>query len=90
MLVVLNHIDEVPADRRDSMVADLKRLLALDGLHDVPVLTTSAKLGDGIHNLKQAVASRVRAKQATLDRLLADVTVSAERLAGRQRHRQAG
>ncbi len=49
MLVVLNHIDEVRArPSAAAMVADLERLLALDGLGQVPVLATSAKYGDGI------------------------------------------
>ena len=41
MLVVLNHIDEVAGDRRASMVDDLRRLLAEDGLGGVPVIATS-------------------------------------------------
>jgi GTP-binding protein EngB required for normal cell division len=81
MLVVLNHIDEVPAERRDSMVADLKRLLDDDGLGGVPVLTTSAKLGEGIPELKKQIARRVAAKQAVQQRLLADMSGVAERMA---------
>ena len=42
MLVVLNHIDEVPEDRRASMLADLQRLLDADGLAGVPLVATSA------------------------------------------------
>jgi GTPase Era involved in 16S rRNA processing len=80
MLVVLNHIDEVPADRRDSMVADLERLLKDDGLEGVPVLTTSAKEGLGITELKKELADRVAAKKATRARLLADVKAAAERM----------
>ncbi len=37
MLVVLNHIDTVPEERREGMVADVRRLLVEDGLTDVPV-----------------------------------------------------
>ncbi len=32
MLVVVNHIDEVPEDRRPSMLDDVRRLLEVDGL----------------------------------------------------------
>ncbi len=32
MMVVLNHIDTVPEDRRDAMLADVRRLLDQDGL----------------------------------------------------------
>jgi GTP-binding protein EngB required for normal cell division len=80
MLVALNHIDTVPAERRAAMVADLERLLKADGLAGVPVLTTSARDGEGIAELKKAIASRVAAKKATRARLLADVTSVAERL----------
>ena len=64
MLVVLNHIDEVPRDKRQGMVEDVKRLLALDGLEGVPVFTTSAKLGDGIPELTKEIAKRVKDKKA--------------------------
>jgi hypothetical protein len=81
MLVVLNHIDEVPADRRAPMVEDVKRLLALDGLDGVPVIATSARHGDGIPDLKKAIAARVSAKKADRTRLMADVAAAADRLA---------
>jgi GTP-binding protein EngB required for normal cell division len=81
MVVVLNHIDEVPPDRRASMVADLERLLVADGLSGVPVLTTSAKLGEGIPELKRIIAERVASKKATQQRLMADLTAVAERMA---------
>ncbi|HEX6248460.1 MAG TPA: GTPase [Nocardioidaceae bacterium] len=80
MLVVLNHIDEVPEERRDTMVADLKRLLKDDGLDGVPVFTTSARHGDGVPELKRELAKRVAAKKATRTRLLADVKGAAGRL----------
>jgi GTPase Era involved in 16S rRNA processing len=80
MLVVLNHIDEVPEDRRDVMVADLERLLDADGLSGVPVFTTSARSGEGIADLKKALVERVAAKKATQARLLADVRSAASRM----------
>jgi GTP-binding protein EngB required for normal cell division len=80
MLVVLNHIDEVPEDRRASMVADLERLLKADGLDGVPVFTTSARHGEGIAQLKKAMAEKVAAKKAIRARLLADVRGVAQRL----------
>jgi GTPase Era involved in 16S rRNA processing len=80
MLVVLNHIDEVPEDRRVSMVGDLERLLKADGLDGVPVHTTSARHGAGIPQLKKALAERVAAKKATRTRLEADVKGAADRM----------
>jgi GTPase Era involved in 16S rRNA processing len=80
MMVVLNHIDEVPEERRGAMVADLERLLKDDGLEGIPVFTTSARHGDGIPALKKEVATRVAAKKATRQRLLADIKDAAHRL----------
>ena len=80
MLVVLNHIDAVPEARRESMVGDLKRLLAQDGLDGVPVITTSARHGEGVPELTSAIAERVSAKKAIKARLMADVTSVAQRM----------
>jgi GTP-binding protein EngB required for normal cell division len=80
MLVVLNHIDEVPVDRRDSMMADVRRLVDADGLHGVPVMATSARTGEGIDALRDEIARRVRAKEVTRARLEADVRDAATRL----------
>ena len=80
MLVVLNHIDTVAEDRRDSMVADVRRLLEADGLAGVPVLPVSARHGWGIDELRQMVAERVAAKKVTRSRLEADVKSAAQRL----------
>ena len=80
MLVVLNHIDTVPEARREGMVADVRRLLALDGLPDVPVLAVSARDGLGIEELRREIARRVSAKKATRQRLEADVRTVAGRL----------
>ena len=80
MLVVLNHIDEVRPERRDSMVADVRRLLEADGLAGVPVLATSAKTGEGIAELKRAITKRVADKASTRQRFEADVRSAAEDL----------
>ncbi|HYO40973.1 MAG TPA: GTPase [Nocardioidaceae bacterium] len=80
MLVVLNHIDEVPAGRRAAMVEDLKRLLAEDGLDSVPVIATSARHGEGIPELRRAIAEQVSAKRAVKARLMADVASVAGRM----------
>ncbi|MDP9822311.1 GTPase [Nocardioides massiliensis] len=80
MLIVLNHIDEVPLARRDAMVADCRRLLDADGLHDVPLVVASAKDGTGMDELRDHIARRVRDKDSVNARLLADVLVAAEDL----------
>src|SRR5688572_1574119 len=58
MLVVLNHIDTVPEDRRAGMVDDVRRLLEADGLAGVPVLPVSARQGWGIQELRGMIAQR--------------------------------
>jgi GTPase Era involved in 16S rRNA processing len=80
MLVVLNHIDTVPPDRRRAMVADVRRLLADDGLHDVPVIPMSAKSGEGVAELRSEIAKRVAAKKSSKQRLEADLRAVAARL----------
>ncbi|WP_182524144.1 YfjP family GTPase [Nocardioides dongkuii] len=80
MLVVLNHIDSVPEDRRQSMVDDVRRLLDQDGLQRVPVIAVSAREGIGIDELRAEIAGRVEAKKATRSRIEADIRAAAERL----------
>jgi GTP-binding protein EngB required for normal cell division len=80
MMVVLNHVDEVPDDRRQSMLDDIRRLLDADGLERVPLLATSATTGEGIDALRYAIADRVRAKQVTRARLEADLRGAAQEL----------
>ena len=78
MLVVVNHIDEVPPARRPALLDDVRRLLAADGLDDVPVLATSARSGDGIEELRSVIAQQVSDKAATRARLGADVSDAAD------------
>ena len=80
MLVVLNHIDEVAEARRPEMLADLRRRLAEDGLETVPVIATSARDGDGIPELTDAIAQQVGEKKAVKARLMADVGAVAQRM----------
>jgi hypothetical protein len=53
----------------------------LDGLGDVPLLTTSAARGDGLPELRSAIAERVAQKRYARERLSADVKVAATRMA---------
>ncbi len=80
MLVVLNHVDEVPVDRRQSMLDDIRRLVDADGLTGVPVLATSARTGEGVDALRDEIARRVQAKKVTRARLEADLRNAALRL----------
>jgi GTPase Era involved in 16S rRNA processing len=80
MVVVLNHIDTVPEDRRQAMVDDVRRLLDLDGLQEVPVFPVSARHGIGVDGLRHEIASRVSAKKLTRERIEADLRSAAGRL----------
>lgn len=72
-LVVLNQIDRLgEADRRRCMV-DVARLVERDGLRGVKVIPVSARTGEGVAELRAAVAERVREQRAAAERLSADV-----------------
>jgi GTP-binding protein EngB required for normal cell division len=73
MLVALNHVDEIRADEVDRCLSDVRRLLDLDGLASVPVIGTSARRGDGMPELRMALAERVSDKRFARDRLTADI-----------------
>ena len=80
MLVVLNHIDTVPEEKRQGMVDDVRRILDGDGLAGVPVLTISARHGLGVDELTQQIADKVAQKKAARKRLEADLKAVAGHL----------
>src|SRR4051794_39665085 len=80
MMIVLNHIDEVPEARRASMIEDLRRLLDADGLAGVTLVATSAKDGIGIDELRSAIVARVKDKATTRARIATDVAQTATEL----------
>jgi len=80
-VVVLNHIDTVPEDRRQSMLDDVRRLLDADGLPQVPLFAISARHGLGVDALRAEVAKRVSDKKSARTRLDADLKLAAEKLA---------
>jgi GTP-binding protein EngB required for normal cell division len=81
MMVVLNHIDEVAEERRPGMIADLRRLLDLDGLSGVPLVAISAREGIGVDELRTAIVARVAEKAATKARISTSVTEAADAIA---------
>lgn len=80
MVVVLNQIDRVPEDRRESMLSDVRRLLVADGLPKVPVIPVSAREGWGVAELRAEISQRVATKKVTKKRLEVDVREVAQRL----------
>ena len=81
MAVALNQVDLLPADALAACLGDLRALLAREGFADVPLLAVSARTGAGLDELRGLVAARVKAREAALERLAADVDVAAAALA---------
>ena len=79
-MFVLNQSDRLGGDELDACIADLRRVLRADGLRDPHILPTSVITGDGMNVLKSEIATRVHERKAALDRLSADLEVTAERL----------
>ncbi len=81
MVVVLNQCDRLDPDVVPDAVADVRRLLADDGLPDVPVLATSARTGEGLDRLRDVLTGAVAAHRAALRRISADLEVVGDALA---------
>ena len=76
MVVALNQADVLTPEALAACEADLRRLLREDGLASVPVLAVSALRGDAVDELRAELARRVRARDAAVARLGADVTTA--------------
>jgi GTP-binding protein EngB required for normal cell division len=79
-IVVLNQADRLSTADTEVVLADLKRLLAEDGLAEAPVLATSAKQPGMLTELRAALESTVADRQAALRRLSGDVDSVSEQL----------
>ncbi|MET1037239.1 MAG: GTPase [Aeromicrobium sp.] len=80
-LVVLNQIDRIPFEQRERALTDVRRILAEEGLPDVPVIGVSATRGDGVDDLKRELVSRIRAKTSAKARLASDIAAAADVIA---------
>jgi GTP-binding protein EngB required for normal cell division len=81
VVVVLNQVDRLTPQQQRECLDDLRGLLQRDGLADVPVLAVSATRGDGMQAVQQVLQRAVRSRQTSAERLAADVTALALRLA---------
>ena len=79
--VVLNQADKLTPDDLARCLAHIRVLLDDDGLHDVPIIATSAVTGQGIDDLRRRLAKLATGKRAATTRLEADVAVAAKELA---------
>jgi GTP-binding protein EngB required for normal cell division len=80
MAVVLNQADLLSPGDVEAWRAHVTRLLAEDGVRGAPLLVVSAETGEGLDELRRLLAERVRARDAAVARLAADVDDAAEAL----------
>ncbi len=73
MLVVLNQVDRLSPADVEACRLDLGRLLADDGLAGVRVLTTSARTGQGVDDLRNVVGEVVERHETVAQRSAADL-----------------
>jgi hypothetical protein len=71
--IVLNQSDLLSPAELEDTVGDLRRLLDSEGLHDVPVLATSAQTGAGMDRLRTLLVDTVSERRATGARISADL-----------------
>lgn len=79
IVAVLNQADLLSGQEPDDCVADLRRLLDAEGLHDSRVIATSALTGAGITDLRKILVETVSARRAVAERIGADVDALAAR-----------
>jgi GTP-binding protein EngB required for normal cell division len=72
-LIVLNQIDRLEPEEVTECVKDLHRLLEAEGMGSPHILTTSAKAGTGVEGFREVLADAVAARQARMERLVADI-----------------
>src|SRR5699024_7221062 len=80
MLVLVNQVDTLPVEAVDPICRDMARLLAADGLPDVPVLATSAKDLTGIPEVREHLRHAVASPAAALDTARAELAHLAQEL----------
>ncbi|UGQ09741.1 50S ribosome-binding GTPase [Yinghuangia sp. ASG 101] len=78
MTVVLHQTDRLPEGGTEACLADLRRLLAADGLAGVRVVATSAVTGEGLQELRDIVTGIAAGRRAAVLRLSADLDRVAE------------
>ncbi|HWV79092.1 MAG TPA: GTPase [Isoptericola sp.] len=81
VVVVLNQTDRLSDAETDAMLADLRRLVAVDGLDGARVLAVSAATGRGMDQLKGLLAEAAARREAANARLTADARAAAQRIA---------
>ena len=80
-VVVLNQMDRLTVAEADACIRHLRALVAADGLPTAPVLGVSARTGQGMTELADAIGAVVASRRAALARSAADVATAADALA---------
>lgn len=83
VVVALNQADRLTPDETSAMLADLKRLVAQDGLEGARVLAVSAKMGQGMDELRGLLAKAAAKREAATARLAADERAVAQKIVDR-------
>ncbi len=71
--VVLNQCDLLTEEQIEDCISDLRRLLDSEGLHEAPILVTSAVTGAGLPELRKLLTETVSQRTAATARISADV-----------------
>ena len=80
ILVVLNQIDRIPSEERDAVVNHVRHLLSLDGIR-CDVTVSSTVTGEGVEEIRGALAYVSSKKRASAQRLVADLRKLGGRIA---------
>ncbi|MFN3865337.1 MAG: GTPase [Demequina sp.] len=81
-LVVLNHVDRLSTEDAWAVARDLQRLLAVDGMTQVPVMPVSARTGHGLDILRAELAGAVSARTVAAEAVRSDLVSAGRALAG--------
>lgn len=80
VVVALNQADRLTSDETAAMLADLRRLVAEDGLDGARVLAVSARTGQGMDDLRALLGTAAARREAATARLAADERAVARRI----------
>ena len=80
MMLALNQADRLPPEQVEACLTDLRRLLAEDGLPNVPALAVSARTGMGLDDLRARIGTAVVAHEVATARVVADLDTAVRSL----------
>ncbi|MDE0573535.1 50S ribosome-binding GTPase [Demequina sp. B12] len=81
-LVVLNHVDRLSTEDAWAVARDLQRLLAVDGMTQVPVMPISARTGQGLDILRAELGGAVAARSVAAEAVRSDLVHAGRLLSG--------